>query len=208
MNCLRYAAAVLVVLSFFSAAAAGESDAKGGDAKAAKKRILLKSIDAAYLPADDAQSLETLVCAELSRNKAFDVACPADVNALMKEQSLRMAMGACAGAECGNADRILQCDMTALAAVKDADNRYILTITLNAKESGEELAKAWVGTAANGKALADKIPAVVKDLYADLAKPRPALQPPAPAAKPPEKKEPPAKAPAEKPAQPAGQEKK
>jgi hypothetical protein len=171
--------------SFDIQASAGEAEKPAGPAGAGKPRLILRSVEATGLEEEDARMVEHLLCAELGKNKAFDVGCPDDVNALLKDQALKQQLGACAGLACGGGDRVLKNDYLVSPSLRVIDERYSLTLTIAPQDSEDVAAKAQVGTKADMQYLAEKIPSVVKDLYADFKKPKPPK--PAPA-KEPEKK--------------------
>jgi len=140
----------------------------------AKKKIMLGAIAAPSIPAEQVRSLENLVCAELAQNRVFDVVCPDDVGAVLKEQQLKMGLGACMDGDCMNvAGKLMESDYTVAGAVDAAGGKYVFTLTVVEGAGGLAVAKASVESAADVEKLTAKLKTVVSDLYKSLAAPPP-----------------------------------
>lgn len=157
----------------FAAGTAGVGDAP------VRKKIMLGSFTAATVPAAELRSLENLACAELALNRGYDVVCPDDINAVLKEQQLKMGLGACPDGDCMNvAGKLMDSDFTVTGAIEEKDGKWIFTLAIVETAGHRPRAKASAETAQNVEKLVAKVKPVVTDLYRNLSNPPEAAKPP------------------------------
>ena len=179
MKTKRGAAAILCVsLALVIAAAASAADAP------ARKKIMLGAFAAGGLATEQLRSLENIVCAELASNRGYEVVCPDDVGAVLKEQQLKMGLGACMEGDCMNVTgKLMESDLTVTGTLETKDGRYLTTLAISDTKTGRQLATASVTTAQELEKLVGKVKGLVGDLYKNLdAPPPPAEKPVAPKA--------------------------
>ena len=162
-----------VTLAVVACIALTAGAAHAGDAPA-KKKIMLGSFTAAGVLADQLRSLENLACAELAQSRAYDVVCPDDINSVLKEQQLKMGLGACPDGDCMNvAEKLMNSDLTVTGAVEEKDGKWIFTLAIVETAGQKPRAKASAETVQNVEKLVAKVKPLVADLYKDLAAPPP-----------------------------------
>lgn len=167
---LAFGVAACVVLTA-GAAHAGDTPAK--------KKIMLVSFSSAAVPAAELRSIETLACGELARHRGYDVVCPEDVNAVLKEQQLKMGLGACPDGDCMNAaGKLMDSDFTVTGAIEEKDGKWMFTIAIVETAGQKPRAKASAETAQNVDKIAAKIKPLVADLYKNLSNLPAAAKPP------------------------------
>lgn len=175
--------ALCVALAILAIAAA----AQAGDAPP-KKKIMLGAFAATALPPDQARAIENLVCADLAANRTYDVVCPDDVGAVIKEQQLKMGLGACPEGDCMNVtEKMMESDLTVRGTIDAVGGKYVFTLVIAETGNDRQLAKASVETGQNVEKLTGRIKGLVGDLYKNLAAPPPEKKPetPPPPAPPP-----------------------
>lgn len=175
MSIMRGSGCALAVVSCvaFAAGAAGAGDAP------ARKKIMLGSFTAAAVPAAELRSLENLACAELALSRGYDVVCPDDINAVLKEQQLKMGLGACPDGDCMNvAGKLMDSDLTVTGAIDEKDGKWIFTLAIVETAGQKPRAKASAETAQNVEKLVAKVKPLVADLLKNLAAPAEAARPP------------------------------
>ncbi|MFA6033741.1 MAG: hypothetical protein WC889_12645 [Myxococcota bacterium] len=164
----------------------------------AKLRVAVTVLNAGA-NAVGAQVLQTLVCSELGAGKVYDIFCPEDTDTLIKNQVMRMELGACQDGDCGQAGKkMFVADITvapSLLPVREGSGDCNFVLIATREPSGDMLGRASRQVACDPGKSIDTVRPLAKELLAAMAK---AL------ASAPAKKPEPAKTDAGQPASPAG----
>ncbi|MBI5528874.1 MAG: hypothetical protein HY897_21300 [Deltaproteobacteria bacterium] len=168
------AAALVAAAALFSSFGAIAEE----EAKAPKKKIMLGAVTTSGIPAEQGRALESLICAELAANKTYDVVCPEDLGAVLKEQALKMGLGACTAGDCMDATgKMMESDFNVTAAVEARDGKFVVSLSVAETKSGARAASATSEPAPSVEKLTVKLKGVVSDLYKNLASPPPQKKP-------------------------------
>jgi hypothetical protein len=146
--------------------------------KPAKRKLMLGAVVTAGIPAEQGRALESLICAELAANKNYDVVCPEDLGAVLKEQALKMGLGACTAGDCMDATgKMMEADLNVTAAVEARDGKFVLSLSVADAKSGARAGSASSAPATSVEKLAGEIKSVVSGIYKNLVS-SPSVPPP------------------------------